>query len=155
MRIRSSQPPFLTQSEVLPPSGRKRSACQQFLLGSRKLFIRQHTRIVKLGKLLKLGCQIGARRCRSRRWWGRRIGLLLGLCIGCALLISLINLLLCSRILLLRSGVFLSIFLLLVVADSAGCTSHNCCAYGYPSYASPYHSSSHHFDLLVNFSIEG
>ena len=58
MRIRSSQPPFLTQTEALPSLGRKRSACQQFLFASRKFFIRQHTRIVKLGELLKLGSQV-------------------------------------------------------------------------------------------------
>jgi hypothetical protein len=141
MRIRSSLPAFFTQTKVLPPLERKRSACQQFLLGHYKLFIAQYARFMKLGKLLKLGCQIGCRRLLNRccvlhrRWWG----ILLGLRIGYALLISLI-------ILLLRSSILLRIFLLLVVSDRAayryGCPSDDRCAYDSATNAS--YGSSHH-----------
>jgi hypothetical protein len=70
---------------------------------------------MQLGKLLKLGGQIWRRRLLNRRcvlhrrWWG----ILLGLRIGYALLISLI-------VLLLRSSILLGIFLLLVVVYCTG-----------------------------------
>jgi len=94
------------------------------LLGSRELFIGQRARIMKLGELLYLGCQICRRRllnrsCVLRRGWS----ILLGLRIGCALLISLI-------VLLLRSNFLLRIFLLLVVMDCTGRANHDCRAYG-------------------------
>jgi hypothetical protein len=103
----------------------ERSASQQFLLGSRKFFIAQRACIMKLGELLKLCCQICCRRWLNRsyvlrRGWGIR---LLGLRIGCALLICLI-------ILLLRSSFLLSIFILLVVVYCTGSANHDRCAYG-------------------------
>jgi Mn2+/Fe2+ NRAMP family transporter len=81
------------------------------LLGSRELFIAQRARIMELGELLNLGCQIWRRRLLYRSYVlhrGRSILLLLGLRIDRALLVSLVILLLGSRIL-------LGIFLLLVV----------------------------------------
>jgi hypothetical protein len=103
------------------------------LLGRRKFIIAQHARIVKLGKLLKLGSKI-----YPWRLLNRRCILLLGLRICCALLISLI-------ILLLRSGILRRIFLLLVVVNCTGSSSDNRSAYDRPTYASDrpsYHCSS-------------
>jgi hypothetical protein len=100
------------------------SACQQFLLGSRELFIAQRARIMKLGELLDLGCQICCRRRLNRSCVLRRGGrILLGLSIGCTLLIRLIVLLLCSSFL-------LCIFILLVVVDCTGSADHDRRAYG-------------------------
>jgi hypothetical protein len=118
---------------------RLQSACQQFLLGSRELFIAQRARIMELGELLYLGRQICRRRllnrsCVLRRGWS----ILLGLRVGCALLICLIILLLLSRFL-------LRIFLLLVVVDCTGSANHDRRAYGsgaYTSYRSSHHCSS-------------
>ena len=106
---------------TVPP---EQSACQQFLLGSRELFIAQRARIMKLGELLELGRQIWRRRllnrsCILRRGWR----ILLGLRIGCALLIGLI-------ILLLRSRILLRILFLLVVVHRTGSASDDRRAYG-------------------------
>jgi hypothetical protein len=140
MRIRSPLSPFFTQTEVLPPFERKRSACQKFLLGSGELFIAQRAGIMQLDELLNLGGQVRRRRRLNRSCvlrWGRSI-LLLGLRIGCALLICLI-------ILLLRSSILLRIFLLLVVVYCTGSASNDCCANDRTtdaSYRSSYHCSS-------------
>jgi hypothetical protein len=89
-----------------------------------------------LGKLLKLGSQIYPGRLLDWRcvlFWG-----LLGLGIGYALLVSLLILLLCSRIL-------LSIFLILVVSYSACSANNDRRAYhssAYTSDRSSYHCSS-------------
>jgi hypothetical protein len=117
-------------------AGNSASASQQFLLGSRELIIGQRARIMKLGELLYLGCQICRRRllnrsCVLRRGWR----ILLGLRIGCALLISLI-------VLLLRSGILRRILLLLVVVYCTGSASHDRCAYNSATDAS--YRSSHH-----------
>jgi hypothetical protein len=100
------------------------SAPQQFLLGSRELFIAQRARIMKLGELLDLGCQICRRRLLNRSSVLRRGGrILLGLSIGCALLIGLI-------ILLLYRGILRRILLLLVVVYRAGSANHDRRAHG-------------------------
>jgi hypothetical protein len=106
------------------------------LFGSRKFFIRQNSRLVELGELLKLGYQIGARRRRRRLGW-RRIGLLLGLCIGCTLL--------------LRSCILLCIFLLLTMADRTCGTNDRRRRGDCSNNSSSSHSSSNHFDLLIYF----
>jgi hypothetical protein len=94
------------------------------LLGRRKLFIAQYARIMKLGKLLKLGGQICPRRLLNWRYvLRRRLSILLGLRIGCALLISLL-------VLLLRSSILLCISLLLRVSYSTGSAHDDCRAYG-------------------------
>jgi len=107
---------------------RETSASEQFLLGRRELFRRQHARLVKLSKLLELGCHIICRRRRGRR--GRRcillrgwgcILLLLCLCIVSALLVRLV---ICC--LLLRF--FIRPMLVLGMVYSACCTSDNGCA---------------------------
>ena len=80
---------------------------------------------MKLGELLDLGCQICRRRLLNRSRvlrWGWRI-LLRRLRIGCALLIGLIILLLCSRIL-------RRIFLLLVVGTAPASADDGRRAYG-------------------------
>ena len=97
---------------------------------------------MQLGELLKLGGQIwsSCRRCRSWLWWGRRIVLLLRLRIGCALLISLV-------ILLLRSRFLICIFLILVVVYCTGSAGNHRSRGSRTDYSSAYTSSSHHFDL--------
>ena len=101
---------------------------------------------MQLGELLKLGCQIRAGRSSPRRRRRRIVLLLLlglRLCIGCALLISLV-------VLLLRSRILLRIFLLLVVVYCTGSAGNDRCAYGNgsnASYRSSDHPSSHHIDL--------
>jgi hypothetical protein len=72
---------------------------------------------------------------------------LLRLRISCALLVGCI-------ILLLRFRFFLCIFLLLVVGNCPGGTDNHRRAYRGTRYTSSDHPSSHHFDLLINISIE-
>jgi hypothetical protein len=106
------------------------------LLGSRELFIAQRARIMKLGELLDLGCQICRRRLLNRSYVLRRgWSILLGLRIGCALLICLI-------VLLLRSSFLLCIFILLVMVYCTGSANHDRRAYSSATNAS--YRSSHH-----------
>jgi hypothetical protein len=112
------------------------SACQQLLLGRRKLFIGQRTRVMKLAELLKLGHHVWRRCLLNRSCILHRGGsILLRLRIGCALLIRLIVLLLCS-------GILRRIFLLLVVVYCTGSAGDDRRAYGKTSSAS--YRSSHH-----------
>ena len=85
---------------------------------------------MKLGELLKLGGQVRCRSLRHRGW-----SILLLLCIGCTLLISLI-------ILLLRSSILLRILLLLVVVYRTGSANDDRRTYDSGTYAS--YRSSHH-----------
>jgi hypothetical protein len=120
------------------------SACQQFLLGGGEFFVRQNARVVQLDQLLKLGGQIGRgslldRGCILLWRWS-----ILLLRIGYTLLVSLV-------VLLLRSRILLRIFLLLVVVYCTGSAGDDRCTYGNgsnASYRSSDHPSSHHFDLL-------
>jgi len=120
---------------------------QQFLFGGRELFIAKYARIVQLGKLLELGCQIFL--CRSLL---DRSCVLLLLGIGGSLLVGLI-------VLRLRGCILLGVFFILVMVNRSGGASHNGCAdrntghigyWSWSSYHSPshHHSSSHHIDLL-------
>jgi len=94
---------------------------------------------MQLGELLELGGQIG-----SSCWLNRGCVLLRGrgllLRIGCALLVSLV-------ILLLRSSLFIGILLLLVVRNCPCGADNNRRCGGCTDYSSAYTSSSHHFDL--------
>jgi hypothetical protein len=122
----------------------RRSACQCFRLGCCKFLVRQHALGMQVREILKLGAQLVLHWSRSRG--RRRCSLLLCLCIRETLLIRCISLLLCRRIL-------VCVFLLLMVADSAGSAGNDCCAHchtRYTGYGSSYCSSSHHVDLLVN-----
>jgi hypothetical protein len=115
------------------------SACQQLLLGRRKLFIGQRARVMKLGELLKLGHHVW-RRCLLNRSCilHRGCSILLGLRIGCALLIRLV-------ILCLRSSILLRVLLLLAMVYCTGSADDNRRAYGsgtYTSYRSSHHGSS-------------
>jgi hypothetical protein len=123
------------------------SACQQFLLGRRKLFVGQRTRVMKLGELLKLGHHVWRRCLLNRSCILHRGGSnLLCLRIGCALLIRLV-------ILCLRGGILLRVLLLLVVVYRTGSADDNRRAYGsgtYTGYGSSHHgSSAQHINLLI------
>ena len=84
---------------------------------------------MQLGELIELGCQITLGRCLGRRGRilrrGRRHLLLLGLCIGRALLVGLV-------VLLLGGSILLGILLVLVVVDCTGCTGDDGRAYRQP-----------------------
>jgi hypothetical protein len=99
------------------------STTQELRFGRRKLIVAQHAGIVQLRQLLELGCQVRPGIRRRKRWLGRILGrgrrnLLLCLRVGHALLIG-------HLLLLLGSHILLRVLLLLMVADSAGCPSHN------------------------------
>jgi hypothetical protein len=100
----------------------KRSARQDFCLGSCKLFVGEHARSVQLGEFIEPGGQIilgrGLWRC-GRVLRGRRRSLLLCLCVGGTLLVCLV-------LLLLRGSILLGVLLVLVMTYGAGCTGDHC-----------------------------